>query len=68
MIAVGEKTGEVESMLKKVSETYQTQVDAKVSTLTSLIEPLMIVAMSVVIGFIVFSVMLPIFQMNQAFG
>jgi general secretion pathway protein F len=68
MIAIGEKTGEVESMLKKVSETYQTQVDAKVSTLTALIEPLMIVVMAVVIGFVVFSVMLPIFQMNQAFG
>jgi general secretion pathway protein F len=68
MIAIGEKTGEVEQMLSKVAETYNNQVDARVSTLTSLLEPIMIVAMSVVIGFIVFSVMLPIFQMNQAFG
>jgi general secretion pathway protein F len=68
MIAIGEKTGEVEQMLKKVAETYNNQVDAKISTLTSLLEPLMIVVMAVVIGFIVFSVMLPIFQMNQAFG
>lgn len=66
MIAIGEKTGEVESMLSKVAETYNNQVDARVATMTSLIEPVMIVAMSVVIGFIVFSVMLPIFQMNQA--
>ncbi len=65
MIAIGEKTGEVEAMLSKASETYDNQIDAKVSTLTSLIEPIMIVIMAVVVGFIVFSVMLPIFQMNQ---
>ncbi len=66
MIAIGEKTGEVEGMLAKVAETYNNQVDTRISTMTSLIEPLMIVVMAVVIGFIVFSVMLPIFQMNQA--
>ncbi len=68
MIAIGEKTGELEKMLSKVSETYNNQVDARVATLTSLLEPVMIVIMASVIGFIVFSVMLPIFQMNQAFG
>ena len=65
MIAIGEKTGEVESMLEKVSETYNRQVDARVSTLTSLMEPIIIVVMSVVIGFIVFSVMLPIINMGS---
>lgn len=65
MIAIGEKTGEVEAMLSKASETYDNQIDAKVATLTSLIEPIMIVIMAVIVGFIVFSVMLPIFQMNQ---
>jgi general secretion pathway protein F len=68
MIAIGEKTGELEQMLRKVAETYNNQVDARVATLTSLLEPVMIVVMATVIGFIVFSVMLPIFQMNQAFG
>ncbi|MFH1018157.1 MAG: type II secretion system inner membrane protein GspF [Pseudomonadota bacterium] len=68
MIAIGEKTGELEKMLSKVAETYNNQVDARVATLTSLLEPVMIVIMASVIGFIVFSVMLPIFQMNQAFG
>ncbi|MCB0308404.1 MAG: type II secretion system inner membrane protein GspF [Bdellovibrionales bacterium] len=66
MIAVGEKTGEVESMLGKVAQTYNNQLEAKISTLTSLIEPLMIVAMAIVIGFVVFSVMLPILNMGQA--
>ncbi len=64
MIAIGEKTGEVESMLSKVAEAYNNQVDNRVSTMTSLLEPIMIVVMAVVIGFIVFSVMLPIFQME----
>lgn len=66
MIAIGEKTGEVESMLKKVAETYDNQVDTRVATLTSLLEPVMIVIMSVVIGFIVFSIMLPIFNMSNS--
>ncbi len=65
MIAIGEKTGEVESMLSKVSETYNNMVDARVATLTSLLEPIMIVVMAVVIGFVVVSVMMPIVQMGQ---
>lgn len=63
MIAIGEKTGEVEAMLHKVSETYNNQVDARVSTMTSLIEPLLIVFMAGIIGSIVISVMLPLLDM-----
>jgi len=66
MIAVGEKSGELESMLAKVAETYNNQVETKVETLTSLIEPLMILLMVGVIGSIIMSVMLPIFQMSNA--
>ncbi|MFH1261926.1 MAG: type II secretion system inner membrane protein GspF [Pseudomonadota bacterium] len=66
MIAIGEKTGEVEGMLKKVSETYNNQVDARVATMTSLLEPLLIVVMAVVIGSIVVSVMLPLLDMKMA--
>ena len=66
MIAVGEKTGEVESMLEKVAQAYNNQLEAKISTITSLIEPLMIIGMAVVIGFVVFSVMLPIMNMGDA--
>ena len=68
MIAIGEKTGEVEAMLTKVAETYNNQVDTRISTMTSLIEPIMIVLMALVIGFVVFSVMLPIFNMTQGIG
>ncbi|MEZ4845879.1 MAG: type II secretion system inner membrane protein GspF [Bdellovibrionota bacterium] len=66
MIAVGEKSGELEAMLEKVAQTYNQQVETKVETLTSLIEPLMILLMVGVIGSIIMSVMLPIFQMSNA--
>jgi general secretion pathway protein F len=66
MIAVGEKSGELEAMLAKVADTYTNQVETKVETLTSLIEPIMILIMVVVIGSIIASVMLPIFQMSNA--
>lgn len=68
MISVGEKSGELESMLYKVAETYDNQVENKITTLTSLLEPMMILIMAVVVGFIVFSVMLPLINMNNAFG
>ncbi len=66
MIAVGEKTGEIETMLSKIAESYNNQVEQKVNTITSLIEPIMMVVLMVGVGFVVFAVMLPIFNMNQA--
>ena len=65
MISVGEKTGELEKMLSKVSEFYDAQVDAAVSGLTSLIEPLIIAFLGVVIGTIVICMFLPIFGMSE---
>lgn len=66
MIAVGEETGELENMLTKAADFYDTQVDSAVSTLTSLIEPLMIVFLAVVIGAIVVAMFLPVFNLTQA--
>lgn len=66
MIAVGEKSGELESMLSKVATTYNQQVEVKVDALTSLIEPLMILIMVVVVGSVIMAVMLPIFNMSNA--
>jgi general secretion pathway protein F len=68
MIAIGEKSGELESMLSNVAAAYEQQVDNKINTLTSLLEPIMIVSMGGVVGFIVFSILLPILKMNQALG
>lgn len=65
MIAVGERSGQLEDMLKKVADTYDSQVDSKVGALTSLLEPLMIVAMGGGVAFIVAAIMMPILQLNQ---
>ncbi len=62
MIAVGEQTGELEKMLSKVSDFYDDQVDAAISGITSLIEPLIIAFLGIVIGGIVICMFLPIFK------
>lgn len=65
MISVGEQSGALEKMLKKVANSYEREVETKILALTSLIEPIMIVFMGLIIFFIVVSILLPIFQMNQ---
>jgi len=65
MINIGEKTGELEFMLGQVSESYDFQVKNRVAGLTSVIEPLMIIFMGAMVGLIVFSIMMPIFQMSN---
>jgi len=65
MIGIGEKTGELESMLERVADTYDGQVDNALSALTSLLEPLMILVMAGVVSFIVMSILLPILKLNQ---
>jgi type IV pilus assembly protein PilC len=65
MIDVGERTGALESMLDKVAEFYEDQVDAVVSSLTSIIEPILIVFLGLVVGFIVISMFMPMFEMIQ---
>ena len=65
MVDVGERVGSLESMLSKIADFYEDQVDATVSGLTSLIEPLLIVGLGIVIGFIVISMFLPLFKMIE---
>ena len=65
MIAVGETSGSLEKMLSKVADAYEDEVETTVSALTSVLEPIMIVLMGGVVGFIVISILLPIFQMSQ---
>lgn len=62
MVAVGEETGQLEDMLTKIADFYEAEVDAKVKALTSLVEPLLIVFIGGVVGFIVISMYLPIFS------
>jgi len=68
MIAVGEQTGEMEAMLSKVADIYDQQVETMVATLTSLLEPVMIVIIGAVMAFIVFAVLLPIFNLTSTIG
>ena len=65
MIAIGEKTGELESMLSQVSTSFDFQVDTEIEGVTAALAPLLIVVMGLLIGSVVFSIMIPIFQMSQ---
>ncbi len=65
MVGVGEKTGELEGMLINVATTFEEEVDVKLGALTSLLEPLMMIVMALLVGFIVIAVLLPIFEMNS---
>ena len=65
MVAVGEETGQLEHMLGKVADFYEAEVDAKVKALTALIEPLMIVFVGGIVGFIVIAMYLPMFSIYE---
>ena len=68
MVSVGEQSGELEKMLSKIADFYDEQVDAAVSGLTSLIEPLIIAFLGIVIGTIVICMFLPIFKLTSVMG
>jgi len=68
MISVGESTGALDSMLTKIAEFYEDEVDVAVSNLTSMLEPLLMIFLGVVIGGVVIAMYLPIFQMASAVG
>ena len=63
MISIGEETGALDSMLFKVADYYDKEVDATVAALASIIEPVLIVFLGVVVGFIVIAMYLPIFSL-----
>ncbi len=65
MIAIGEKSGQLEEMLENVAEAYDTAVDARVQLLTSLLEPIIIVFMGGAVAFIAFSILMPLVQMSE---
>lgn len=65
MIAVGERSGQLETMLENVAAAYDVEVDMKIARLTTMLEPLMILLMGGAVGFVVFSILSPIMQMNE---
>jgi general secretion pathway protein F len=68
MIAVGERSGELEEMLEHVATAYDNQVDIRIATMTRVLEPVMIIFMAFVVGGIAFSMMMPLVQINQFIG
>jgi type IV pilus assembly protein PilC len=68
MISVGESTGALDSMLSKIADFYEEEVDMAVANLTSLLEPFLMIFLGVVIGGVVISMYLPIFNMASAVG
>jgi type IV pilus assembly protein PilC len=62
MVGVGEETGALDSMLERVAEFYEDQVEASVKALTSILEPIMIIVIGSIVGFIVISMYLPLFE------
>ena len=64
MVAIGEKSGQLEQMLGRVAVAYEQRVDVRLKSLMSLLSPLLILAMGGAVGFIVFSILTPILQMN----
>jgi len=66
MVAIGERSGQLEDMLLSVADSYENQVNVRIGALTSLIEPLLIVFMGAVIAFVAFSILMPILQVNSA--
>jgi type IV pilus assembly protein PilC len=68
MISVGESTGALDSMLSKIADFYEEEVDIAVANLTSLLEPFLMIFLGIVIGGVVISMYLPIFNMASAIG
>ena len=62
MVAVGEETGALDTMLSKIADFYEDEVEAAVKALTSLLEPIMIIVVGAIVGFIVIAMYLPLFK------
>jgi type II secretory pathway component PulF len=65
MISVGEQSGNLEGMLFKIADTYEAEFETRITTLTSLLEPVLILALGGLVGFVVLAVLLPIFEMSH---
>jgi general secretion pathway protein F len=68
MVAIGEKSGQLETMLSNVARFYESRADARIAILTSILEPVLILVMGAGAGFVAFSILWPIMKINQLFG
>jgi general secretion pathway protein F len=65
MIQVGEQSGDLEAMLNKVADIFESEVESSILSITTLLQPIMLIIMGGIVLFIVLSILLPIFEMNQ---
>jgi general secretion pathway protein F len=65
LLAAGQMTGNIENAMTDIAEMYEAEVETTVKTLTTLLEPLILLVMGAIVGFIVLSVLLPIYAINQ---
>ena len=65
MVGIGEESGSLEEMLSKTADYYDEELDASIQKMLALLEPMLILFMGVIVGFIVISMMLPIFDMTK---
>ena len=65
MVSTGEKTGAIPEVLNKMADYYDAEVASAISNLLTLMEPLLIVVMAVIVGFVIMGLMLPTFQMSS---
>jgi type IV pilus assembly protein PilC len=63
MVKIGEETGELEKMLSKIADFYEDEVDAAVQSLTSIVEPIMMIGVGVMVGIIIIAMYMPMFKM-----
>jgi type IV pilus assembly protein PilC len=68
MVRIGEETGELEQMLSKIADFYEDEVDSAIQSLTSIIEPLMMIGVGFMVGIIIISMYLPMFKLMQLIG
>jgi type IV pilus assembly protein PilC len=68
MIKVGEETAKIDVIIVKVADFYDEEVDGAVSTINKIIEPVIIVTMAVVVGFLAYAIMIPIMQLSDTIG
>ena len=63
MVKIGEETGELEKMLGKIADFYEDEVDSAIATLTSIIEPVMMIGVGLMVGVIIIAMYMPMFKM-----
>jgi general secretion pathway protein F len=66
MIGIGEKSGQLEPMLDNIAKSYESQTETRVKTMTTLLEPLIMIAMGFIVGSVVFAILMPMLQMSSA--